>query len=202
MSKLEDRRLLRIAEVHRAGNLLRRVHEAHERVYKIVDFGLANIRESADETRLTGPHEFLCTIAYASPEQLTGGAIDARSDIYSLGAVVFEMLTGVRAFPGRSVTEVLPQVMSGEPDFDRLPADTPASVRRLVRRALDKDARRRIATMADAILEIDAAGTLAVGAPESRRAWTERVAGLITRRWGSRPRRDEPPAHRTEPPSS
>src|SRR4029453_13086122 len=60
-----------------------------ERVYKLVDFGLANIRES-DETRLTGPNEFLGTIAYASPEQLTGGVIDTRSDIYSLGAVVFE----------------------------------------------------------------------------------------------------------------
>ena len=59
-----------------------------QRVYKLVDFGIANIRET-DETRLTGPHEFLGTLAYASPEQLTGGAVDARSDVYSMGAVVF-----------------------------------------------------------------------------------------------------------------
>ena len=71
-----------------------------QRVYKIVDFGLANLRDT-EETRLTGPHEFLGTIAYASPEQLTGAVVDARSDVYSMGAVVFEMLTGRVPFGGR-----------------------------------------------------------------------------------------------------
>ena len=72
-----------------------------ERVFKLVDFGLANIRESNANDRLTGPHEFIGTIAYASPEQLSGAVVDARSDIYSLGAVVFEMLTGRVPYPRR-----------------------------------------------------------------------------------------------------
>jgi serine/threonine protein kinase len=77
-----------------------------QRVYKVVDFGLANLRES-DETRLTGPREFLGTLAYASPEQLSGGVVDSRSDIYSFGAVVFEMLTGRVPFPGAEAMAVL-----------------------------------------------------------------------------------------------
>ena len=80
-----------------------------QRVYKVVDFGLANLRDT-DETRLTGPHEFLGTIAYASPEQLTGAAIDSRSDVYSLGAVVFEMLTGRVPFSGPDAMAILTRI--------------------------------------------------------------------------------------------
>lgn len=72
-----------------------------ERTYKIVDFGVANVRRPTDETRLTGSHQFLGTVAYASPEQLTGGPVDARSDVYSLGAVVFELITGRLPFEGQ-----------------------------------------------------------------------------------------------------
>jgi serine/threonine protein kinase len=72
-----------------------------DRVYKIVDFGVANVRQPNDETRLTGSHQFIGTVAYASPEQLTGGTVDARSDVYSLGAMVFELLTGRLPFDGQ-----------------------------------------------------------------------------------------------------
>ena len=71
-----------------------------ERVYKIVDFGVANVRQATDETQLTGSHQFIGTVAYASPEQLTGGRIDARSDVYSLGVVIFELVTGRLPFEG------------------------------------------------------------------------------------------------------
>jgi len=137
-----------------------------------------------------------------SPEQIRRATVTERADLWAFGCVMFEMLTGVRAFPGSSVTEVVPQVMSGEPDFTRLPADTPLPVRRLLRRALDKDARRRLGTMADAITEIDEAATHAVAPPAPRSAWTERVVGLLTRGWGSRARREAPTGHRTGPPSS
>ncbi|MGH9373825.1 MAG: serine/threonine-protein kinase [Vicinamibacterales bacterium] len=72
-----------------------------DRVYKLVDFGVANVRQASDETRLTGSHQFIGTVAYASPEQLTGAVADARSDVYSLGAVVFELLTGRLPFEGQ-----------------------------------------------------------------------------------------------------
>ena len=121
-----------------------------ERVYKIVDFGLANIRESADETRLTGPHEFLGTIAYASPEQLTGGEIDARSDIYSLGAVVFEMLTGRVPYPGADPMSVLSGHLNQPvPRPTNLVADLPAWVDVAVCRALAKSPRDRWSDIAD-----------------------------------------------------
>lgn len=92
------------------------------RVYKIVDFGVANVRQPADETRLTGSHQFIGTVAYASPEQLTGGVVDARSDIYSFGAVVFELLTGRLPFEGPDGMELVSGHLS-----KRAPA--PSSVR-------------------------------------------------------------------------
>lgn len=95
--------------VHRdlkPGNIVAHEFAPGQHVYKVVDFGLANARDS-DETRLTGPHEFIGTIAYASPEQLTGNEVDGRSDIYSLGAVVFEALTGRTPFPSPDAMGVL-----------------------------------------------------------------------------------------------
>ena len=77
------------------------------RVYKLVDFGVANLRQQADETRLTGSHQFVGTVTYASPEQMTGSNVDARSDVYSLAAVAFEMLTGRPPFEGPDATAVV-----------------------------------------------------------------------------------------------
>ncbi|HXW05995.1 MAG TPA: serine/threonine-protein kinase [Vicinamibacterales bacterium] len=107
-------------------------------VWKVVDFGLASLRES-DETRLTAPHQFVGTIAYASPEQLSGAAVDSRADVYSLGAVVFEMLTGAPPFTGPDPMTILaghlnapvPRPSAGRPDL-------PAWVDLAVCRALAK----------------------------------------------------------------
>jgi serine/threonine protein kinase len=93
-----------------------------ERVYKIVDFGVANVRQHTDDTRLTGSHQFLGTVAYASPEQLTGGAVDARSDVYSLGAVVFELLTGRLPYQGQDAMAIVSGHLSK-------PVPLPSSVR-------------------------------------------------------------------------
>ncbi len=120
-----------------------------QRVYKVVDFGLANLRDS-DETRLTGPHEFLGTIAYASPEQLTGGVVDPPSDIYSLGAVVFEMLTGRQPFVGPDVMAVLNgHLNSPVPKVSEFVADVPAWVELAVSRALAKRPADRWSTIAE-----------------------------------------------------
>jgi serine/threonine protein kinase len=120
-----------------------------QRVYKIVDFGIANLRDT-DETRLTGPHEFLGTIAYASPEQLTGGVIDPSSDIYSLGAVLFEMLAGRPPFVAPDAMSLLNAHLNTPPPriADVVP-DLPAWLDLAVSRALAKRASDRWSTIAD-----------------------------------------------------
>jgi serine/threonine protein kinase len=120
-----------------------------QRVYKLVDFGIANLRDT-DETRLTGPHEFLGTIAYAAPEQLTGGVVDARSDVYSLGAVVFEMLTGRPPFPGPDAMAVLNAHLNlPVPRISDSVANTPAWIEIAVSRALAKNPQDRWPSVAD-----------------------------------------------------
>ena len=110
-----------------------------ERVYKIVDFGVANIRESTDATRLTAAHQFVGTLPYASPEQLTGSAVDPRSDIYSLGAVIFEMLTGRVPFEADDALSVVSQHLSvPAPQPSALRADLPAWIDVAISRALAK----------------------------------------------------------------
>jgi serine/threonine-protein kinase len=110
--------------VHRdlkPANIVAHDFTSHDRVYKVVDFGLANIRDTT-ETRLTAAHQFIGTLSYASPEQLTGASVDFRSDIYSLGAVVYELLTGRVPFGGDDVRTVLTGHLT-------VPAPKPSAVR-------------------------------------------------------------------------
>ncbi len=91
-----------------------------------MDFGIANLRQSTGGDRLTGPHQFVGTVSYASPEQLTGVEVDARADVYALAAVVFEMLTGQLPFTGADVMAVVSAQMSGEvPRVRRFRPDLP-----------------------------------------------------------------------------
>ena len=99
----------------------------------------------------------LGTAAYMAPEQARGHAVDKRADIWAFGCVMYEMLTGRRAFGGDDVTDTIAAVIRGEPDWAALPGDTPASIRRLLRRCLQKDRKRRLADAADVRLEIEAA---------------------------------------------
>ena len=168
---------------------------------KVLDFGLAKAFEggssSADlmnSPTVTSPATqagvILGTASYMSPEQAKGRPVDRRTDVWSFGVLLLEMLTGERAFPGASVTEVLAAVMRDAPPFDRLPASTPASIHRLLRRALEKDRAKRLDSMAAVRIEIDdalsgAGEASAVAAPRGRalrRAlpWAVAVLALAT----------------------
>jgi eukaryotic-like serine/threonine-protein kinase len=166
---------------------------------KVLDFGLAKAFEPgpvasdlSNSPAITSPAMtrlgvILGTAAYMSPEQATGGAIDKRSDIWAFGCVLYEMLAGTRAFDGENVSETLAAVLRAEPDWAALPGDTPASIRRLLRRALEKDRGNRLPDMADARLEIDDAArepsAVAGASPSiSRRreaAWAAAVVALL-----------------------
>ena len=122
-------------------------------VVKVLDFGLAKAARgevtSHDVTRsptVGGTREgvILGTPAYMSPEQARGQAVDKRTDIWAFGCVLYEMLTGLPAFAGENVTDVLARVVEREPDFSVLSPTTPPAIRRLLRRSLDKDRKRRL----------------------------------------------------------
>ncbi len=110
-----------------------------EKIYKLIDFGLANIRVGSQATALTVEREFLGTVSYAPPEQLRGEAVTPRADIYSLGAVVFEMLTGRAPFAGADPLALVTQHLSVTPPRpSSLRAGLPPHVDEVVLRALEK----------------------------------------------------------------
>src|SRR5712692_11521217 len=90
-----------------------------------------------------------------SPEQARGQPVDKRTDIWAFGCVLFEMLTGSSAFARKTVTDTIAAVVGAEPEWKALPADTPVSIRRLLTRCLQKDARRRLHDIADARIELE-----------------------------------------------
>jgi serine/threonine protein kinase len=97
----------------------------------------------------------LGTAPYMSPEQARGKPLDKRTDIWAFGCVLYEMLTGRRAFDGEDVADVLAKILQREPDYTLVDRTAPPSVRRLLRRCLEKDRKRRLADMADARFELD-----------------------------------------------
>ena len=97
------------------------------------------------------------TAAYMSPEQARGKTVDKRTDIWAFGCVLYEMLTARPAFRGETVSDTIAAILEHEPDWSALPAQTPASIRRLLQRCLEKDPRRRLRDVGDARLEIEEA---------------------------------------------
>jgi Tol biopolymer transport system component len=138
---------------------------------KVLDFGLAKALEPASGTRvdmthsptittpaqMTGVGTILGTAAYMSPEQAKGRPADRRSDVWAFGCVLFEMLTGRRVFQADDVADTMAFVLTKDPDWTRLPATTPPSIVRLLRRCLEKDRRHRLPDIGVARLEIDEA---------------------------------------------
>ena len=143
---------------------------------KVLDFGLAKALEpvaviGGDVTAsptITSPAMtqmgiILGTAAYMSPEQAKGRQADKRSDVWAFGAVLYEMLSGQRAFKGDDISDTLAAVLRQDIDWTALPASTPASVRRLIARCLDRDARRRLRDIGEARIVLDDPAALASG---------------------------------------
>jgi serine/threonine protein kinase len=131
---------------------------------KVLDFGLAKAlgdksganRPGPPDHALTAEHAplILGTAAYMSPEQARGVAVDKRTDIWAFGCVLYEMLTGRRAFAAQTPSQTMASVVAKEPDWQTLPTHTPTALRRLLRRCLTKDRKRRLADIGDARLEL------------------------------------------------
>jgi eukaryotic-like serine/threonine-protein kinase len=133
---------------------------------KVLDFGLARAMgreegpgEIANSPTLslamTEAGIILGTAAYMAPEQARGKQVDRRADIWAFGCVLYEMLTGQKAFEGETVSDVLASVIRSEPDWRALPPDTPPGVQRLIRRCLQKDVRQRLQAIGDARIAIE-----------------------------------------------
>ncbi len=137
-----------------------------DRRVKVLDFGLAKALDPASGSTnlaasptmtspaMTGMGIILGTAAYMSPEQARGRAVDKRADIWAFGCVLYEMLTGAQLFAGDTITDILASVVKTEPDWSKLPLETPPSIRRLLRRCLEKDPKDRLHDVADARLEL------------------------------------------------
>ena len=167
-----------LESAHEAGVIHRDLKPANVKLsrptgkVKVLDFGLAKALEpdavgsgssgSVDPRPTvtsagTDAGVILGTAAYMSPEQARGKPVDRRTDIWAFGCVLYEMLTGTRAFRGEDVSLTLAEVMKSEPDRDALPAATPLEIGRLLRRCLTKEPRRRLQAIGDARIEIEEA---------------------------------------------
>ncbi|MHC4174592.1 MAG: protein kinase domain-containing protein [Planctomycetota bacterium] len=124
---------------------------------KVLDFGLAKAvgGEALDQqSTVTEPGRVIGTPAYMSPEQARGKPADKRSDIWSFGCVLYEMLTGKIPFKGETISDTLANILQTDPNWQALPQTTPANIRSLLRHCLKKDPRRRLQHIGDADIEI------------------------------------------------
>jgi Tol biopolymer transport system component len=130
---------------------------------KVLDFGLAKaIASDSAEAAMaatttdaaTADGVILGTAPYMSPEQARGQVVDKRTDIWAFGCVLFEMLTGRRAFAGATMPDVLTAILSREPDLSDLPSDVPSSLHQLLRRCLEKDPQKRLRDIGDAFTDV------------------------------------------------
>jgi serine/threonine protein kinase/Tol biopolymer transport system component len=166
---------------------------------KVLDFGLA--KAFAGETEASDPSNsptlshaatmqgvIMGTAAYMSPEQAKGKPVTKATDIWALGCVMYELLSGRAAFEGDDITEILAAVVRAEPDWNRLPESTPQSIRLLLRRCLRKDQRQRFHDAADVRIEIeetlaapqDGSTTHVAPASTSKFLWAVSVAVVVS----------------------
>jgi serine/threonine protein kinase/Tol biopolymer transport system component len=134
---------------------------------KVLDFGLAKVRDDGPRSGLTGVPTLTSTSlggrmivgtpGYMSPEQARGTSLDTRTDIWSFGCVLYEMLSGAPPFAGATISDTIAAILEHEPDWQTLPAAASPEVRRLLYRCLDRDATRRLQDFRDARLALDRA---------------------------------------------
>jgi Tol biopolymer transport system component len=157
---------------------------------KVLDFGLAKALEGpaaavnlshspTQSVAVTRAGVILGTVAYMSPEQARGKPLDKRADIWAFGCVLYETLTRRATFAGQTVSDTIAHILEREPDWQALPKTTPAGVRVLLRRCLQKDASRRLQHIGDARVELEEA----LGPPVA----SEAAAGVSPTPTGSRP---------------
>jgi len=141
---------------------------------KVLDFGLAKAMEDDAATldistsptlsrMATQAGVLLGTAAYMSPEQAKGKPVDRRADIWAFGCVLYEMMTGKHTFSGETATDTLASVINEGPDWSQLPPETPARVRMLLQRCLQKDPKQRLRDIGDARISLE---EVLAGAPE------------------------------------
>jgi Tol biopolymer transport system component len=162
---------------------------------KVLDFGLAKALEGESSASsavmsnsptitspMTAANMILGTAAYMAPEQARGKAVDRRADIWAFGCVLYETLSGHRAFAGETVSDTLAKILERDPDFATLPRETPPRVRELLKRCLVKDPKLRLRDIGDARIALEE--VLASRSPSGRLLVTE-VAGAPSRRRGT-----------------
>ena len=147
----------------------------HDGTVKVLDFGLAKVQAGSARATDDSPTRtaagtasgvILGSAAYMSPEQARGEAVDRRTDLWAFGVVLYEMLTGRRLFEGKTATEVLARVLEHPVSLRALPGTTPAAVRRLLRRCLERGTRRRLRDAGEAVVLLDEA----VSSPDASEA--------------------------------
>ncbi len=174
-----------LADAHAKGIVHRDLKPANVRLsrdgkIKLLDYGPAKtlprapasdpgpLSESPTLTSPTHQGTILGTAAYMSPEQARGQPVDERADIWAFGVVLFEMLSGRRPFRGETVTDTLAEILMKDPDWTELPPGTPEPVQRLLRRCLERDAKRRLHSIADARIELHEATAPRTGSGRGR----------------------------------
>jgi Tol biopolymer transport system component len=131
---------------------------------KLLDFGLAKVVAGGDSDTTLSPTIdgaptvtglVVGTLGYMSPEQARGDAVDRRTDVWAFGCLLFESLTAQRAFPGRTVSDIIATILKEEPDWSALSAVAPPRLQLLIRRCLQKNPRGRLHDIADARIELE-----------------------------------------------